>query len=245
VIFRTGFLFVCLLVVIACSGRQSGAAEKFFMDEQFESLENWEPFYFPNIKRHSRYAIIKKDGESWLQAESSASASAIMYQKSFDVYRYRHLKWRWKVDNIYQKGDAEKKSGDDYPLRIYVMFQYEPQKAGFLEKITYNAARLIYGAYPPYSTLNYIWANKNHQRKIVKNRYTDRARMILLEMGDEHLNQWRDYKVDILKDYREAFGEDPPARARIAIMNDSDDTGESSRSQVDYIQLYGERIADR
>ena len=108
-----------------------------------------------------------------------------------------------------------------------------------MEKIKYNAARLFYGKYPPFTSLNYIWANKKHQQKMIKNRYTDRARMILLEMGSENLKKWREYDVDILSDYRQAFGEDPPAIARIAIMNDSDDTGESAESQVDYIQIYG------
>ena len=75
---------------------------------------------------------------------------------------------------------------------------------------------------------------------MVKNRYTDRARMILLEMGSENLKKWREYDVDIISDYRQAFGEDPPTIARIAIMNDSDDTGEAASSQVDYIQVYRE-----
>ena len=63
--------------------------------------------------------------------------------------------------------------------------------------------------------------------------------MILLEMGDKNLKKWREYDVDMLNDHRRAFGEDPPAMDRIAIMNDFDDTGEAARSQVDYIQVYG------
>lgn len=237
--FRTYFWLACLVFMIVCPGKPAGAVEQLFLDEQFESLENWKPFYFPKIERHSNYSIIKEHGESWLQTASSASASAIIYQKSFNIYQFPRLKWRWKIDNIYQKGNAEKKSGDDYPLRIYVMFQYDPKKAGFMEKIKYNAARLLYGKYPPFSSLNYIWANKKHQQKMIRNRYTDRARMILLEMGDKNLKKWREYDVDMLSDYRQAFGEDPPPIARIAIMNDSDDTGEAARSQVDYIQVYG------
>ena len=36
-------------------------------------------------------------------------------------------------------------------------------------------------------------------------------------------------------DYRRAFGEEPPRVARIAIMNDSDNTGESAVSRIDWI----------
>jgi len=237
--FRKYLWLVCLVFMIGCFNNPVGAVEQFFFNEQFESMENWGPFYFPKIERHSSYSIIKEQGKSWLQTASAASASAIVYKKNFNIYQFQRMKWRWRVDHIYQKGNAEKKSGDDYPIRIYVMFQYDPKKAGFMEKIKYNAARLFYGKYPPFTSLNYIWANKKHQQKMIKNRYTDRARMILLEMGSENLKKWREYDVDILSDYRQTFGEDPPAIARIAIMNDSDDTGESAESQVDYIQIYG------
>ena len=45
-------------------------------------------------------------------------------------------------------------------------------------------------------------------------------------------------RIAILDDYQQAFGVKPPARARIAIMNDSDNTGESSVSYVEYIEIF-------
>jgi hypothetical protein len=45
-------------------------------------------------------------------------------------------------------------------------------------------------------------------------------------------------EANILEDYTKAFGAAPPAIASIAIMNDSDNTGESSVSYVDYIEVY-------
>ncbi len=238
--FRKLCLVIVLLILISAYAAASGSGRNFFLNEQFASLADWKPFYFPEIKEHSRYAVIRENGASWLQTSSLASASAIVYQQSFDVYRFSHLKWRWRVDNIYKKGNAEKKSGDDYPIRIYVMFEYNPQSAGFFEKIKYNTARLLYGSYPPHSSLNYIWANRKQPQRIMDNPYTDRTRMIIMEAGRKNLGKWREYEVDILNDYRQAFGEEPPARARIAIMNDSDNTGEAGKSQVDYIQVYGE-----
>jgi hypothetical protein len=35
-----------------------------------------------------------------------------------------------------------------------------------------------------------------------------------------------------------AFGIKPPARARIAVMNDSDNTGESSISSMEHIEVF-------
>ena len=52
---------------------------------------------------------------------------------------------------------------------------------------------------------------------------------------------FRSQEVNILEDYKAAFGKDPPEIASIAIMNDSDNTKESSISYVDYIVIYDRR----
>ena len=182
---------------------------------------------------------MKKNGI--LFTESNGSASGIIFKNSFNVYNYPVVKWRWKIDGVYAKGDATKKSGDDYPIRVYIMFKYNPNQASFSEKATYGAAKIIYGEYPPHSSLNYIWGNRDQGRRIIISPYTDRSRMILLRYGTEEAGKWVDEKIDILADYREAFGEDPPAIASIAIMNDSDNTGESAKSYVDYIEIDGKK----
>jgi hypothetical protein len=46
--------------------------------------------------------------------------------------------------------------------------------------------------------------------------------------------------VNIIEDYVKAFGVKPPEKAGIAIMNDSDNTGEQSVSYLDYIEVYRE-----
>jgi hypothetical protein len=206
--------------------------------EDFATLDNWKPFLFPKIKKHSVYTI-QRDGEShYLKAESNASASAIVYKDSFKVYDYPRVQWRWKVNNVYVDGDARIKSGDDYPLRVYVMFEYDPDKAGMFEKIKYGIAKKMYGEYPPQSSLSYVWASKEEQGSIIVSPYTDRAMMVLLQKGVKNVGTWQDQEVNIVDDYQKAFGGKPPGRARIAIMNDSDDTGEQSISFMEYIEVF-------
>ncbi len=62
--------------------------------------------------------------------------------------------------------------------------------------------------------------------------------MIIVQSGAEHIGKWLEQEVNVLEDYRKAFGKDPPETASIAIMNDSDNTGESSISFIDYIEVY-------
>jgi hypothetical protein len=161
-----------------------GAQEKAVLfREDFATLDNWKPYYFPKIKKHSVYTI-QKDGERHcLKAESNASASAIVYKNAFNVYDYPRVRWRWKVDNVYVKGDAGSKAGDDYPLRVYVMFEYDPDTAGRFEKLKYGLAKTIYGEYPPHSSLSYVWSSREGPESIIVSPYTDRAMMVLLQMG--------------------------------------------------------------
>lgn len=202
--------------------------------EEFNDLENWRELTFEKIERASTYAAEK----GTLIAESHDSASGLIYKKSFDVYTHPMAAWRWKVDNVYRKGDAATKSGDDYSIRVYIVFQYNPEKAGFAKTIKYKAARLLFGEYPPDSSLNYVWANRKQNERIMISPYTDQSRMVLLQAGEEKSGIWVDEEVNILEDYKKAFGKNPPTRASLAIMNDSDNTGERSRSYLDFIRIY-------
>jgi hypothetical protein len=205
--------------------------------EEFSSLDNWKPFAFAKIPRHSIYSILKEGEKSFLVAQADNSASGIIYTRSFNIYKTPIIKWKWKISNVYQTGDEKKKSGDDYPLRIYVVFKYNPNKAGILERAQYNALKLIYGEYPPHSSINYIWANKKYPDRILPNPYTEKTQMILLQKGTERTGQWIDERTNALEDYRKAFGTEPPTEASIAVMSDADNTGEKATGYVDYIEV--------
>jgi hypothetical protein len=213
-------------------------AEGVLFREEFKSLANWKPLYFPKIKKHTTYSIVPGEGKDVLKAESDASASAIVYKSSFNVYKHPNMRWRWKADNVYKKGDGgESKAGDDYPIRVYVIFKYDPDRAGFGERAKYKILKLIYGEYPPKSSLNYVWASRDNARKVFPSPYTDKSRMII-KSGPAEVGHWKAEEVNILNDYRAAFGEEPPVEASLAIMHDSDNTGERSVSYVDFIEVY-------
>ncbi len=227
-----------LLSIFAFAATVAAQDRTVLFREDFVTLDNWKPFFFPKIQKHSVYAIEKIGSESFLRAESNASASAIVYKDSFSVFEYPKARWRWKVNNIYTKANPRAKTGDDYLIRIYVMFEYDLEKAGFGDRVLYGLAKARFGEYPPHSSLSYVWSSKAEKERIITSPYTERAKIVLLRMGEKDVGTWQEEEVDMLEDYRKAFGTDPPARARIAIMNDSDNTGESSVSWVDYIEVY-------
>lgn len=204
--------------------------------EDFDSLDGWEPLTFPKIERHTRYAVTNLDGRTVLKAAADASASGLVCTNAFNPYDTPVLRWRWRVEQVLAKGDATRKDGDDYPLRVYILFAYEPDRASLGMRAKYAIARGLYGEYPPHASLNYIWANRRHARRILTSPYTDRSRMIVVRAGPHRTGEWVEETADILADYRAAFGEDPPRSARLAVMSDTDNTGGHAVAFVDRIE---------
>jgi hypothetical protein len=187
---------------------------------------DWKELTFPKIGRHTSYALERDGKDVWVTAESRDSASALVREIQVDPKMYPILRWRWRVENILQKGDARKKEGDDYPARVYVNFRYDPNNASLWEKAQYGLARSIYGEYPPKAALNYIWANKLKRGEAVYSAYTSRAKLIAIQSGRGRIGTWIAEERNIYHDYISYFGEEPPEVAAIAIMTDTDDTGE-------------------
>ncbi|MEW6599688.1 MAG: DUF3047 domain-containing protein [Nitrospirota bacterium] len=234
---RSAFMVLFMLFLVSAAPIQVNG-EEILLRDNFNDLDNWKPLYFSGIKEHTKYSIESDEGNSFLKAESRASASGIVNNREFNVYDFPRLRWRWKISNTYKKGDAEEKSGDDYPLRVYILFKYDPETASLGRKIRYALAKTIYGEYPPHSSLNYIWANRKHGRNIISNAYASEVKMIPLQTGNENSGKWIEQDINIIRDYRAAFGEDPPLTGRLAIMSDSDNTGESAVSYIDYIEVF-------
>ncbi|MGB5159148.1 DUF3047 domain-containing protein [Desulfobacterium sp. N47] len=188
----------------------------------------WETLLFKKIEKHTLYSRVRDNGCFVIKAEANASASALIRKTSINLNKYPIVNWRWKVSNILEKGDIHSKSGDDYPARVYITFEYDPAKLSLWERSKYELARLVYGQYPPYAAINYIWGSHAPKGTLSPNPYTNRTMMYVVESGDEKLNRWIEEERDVYKDYKKAFGTEPPMVSGVAIMTDTDNTGEKA-----------------
>jgi len=188
----------------------------------------WKPLTFKKIEKHTTYALVKDTDTVVIKAVAEASASGLTREIKINPKEYPIIQWRWKVMNILKNGDVHKKEGDDYPARIYITFEYDPSKLSFFEKAKYKTIKLLYGQYPPLAAINYIWESKAPIGTMVPNPYTDRVMMFVVESGEAKINQWVVEERNIYEDYKKAFGEEPPMISGVAIMTDTDNTGESA-----------------
>jgi hypothetical protein len=198
---------------------------------------NWESLTFPNIDRQTRYGLTRHQGDVVVQALSHASASGLIRRLRFNAREHAWLSWRWKIEHVLDKGDLRLKQGDDFSARIYVAFEFEPQQASLWERIAHSVACTSAGKELPGTILTYIWANRAPQGTVANNPYSDQVKMIALQSGNAKANQWIDEKRNIAKDYRRVFDREPPPVMGIAVMTDTDNTGESATAYYGDITL--------
>ncbi len=189
--------------------------------------DGWKPLTFKKVDRHTTYELVNDENIVVLKARSEASASGLIKEIRIDPKEFPIVRWRWKVMNLLQNSDVHRKAGDDYPARLYITFEYEPDKVGFTKKLKYKAGQAIFGPIP-IGALNYIWDGKAPAETVVDNAFTDFAKMIVVRSGSADVGRWIEEERNVYEDYRNAFHEEPPMINGVAIMSDTDNTKEAA-----------------
>ncbi|HSC55858.1 MAG TPA: DUF3047 domain-containing protein [Nitrospira sp.] len=187
--------------------------------------DGWKPLTFKKIPKPTAYQLVKDGAAVVVKATSDAAASGLTKEVRIDASVFSVVQWRWKVDNLLTRSDVTRKSGDDYPARLYITFEYDAEKVSLGRRLKYKAGRALFGDIP-IAALNYIWDSKTPVGTIVDNAYTDFAKMIVVESGPANVGTWVEESRNVYQDYKQAFGEEPPLINGIAIMTDTDNTRE-------------------
>jgi hypothetical protein len=233
-----GMLASALLAFAAASTAQAPLVTPFSQAAPGTTLPaGWTSFAFARIANRTRYALVRDGDAVVVRAEADAAASGLVFRLAIPAADGRVLRWRWKVDRLPQGADASKQLADDAPARVYVTFQHDPAKLAPVERVVYEATRAIYGEAPPHASLMYVWDAAGTAGRTFWNPYTRRVRTIVVEGGRARLGQWLAYERDIVADYRDAFGEDPPPISGVAIMTDADNTGDRASAWFGDVSL--------
>jgi hypothetical protein len=189
--------------------------------------KGWYLLRFRGSTKLTSYTPVEDGNNVYIKAESEASGAPIYKIAKFNPQDYPYISWRWKADNILEKGNAYTKKGNDFSVSLGIIFDYDPQRASFIKSVKYSLIKLFYGAYPPDYVILYVWGNGVHEKKgdIITNPYSETVKMFVLENGNSNLNKWRIEERNILKDFKDAFGTYPKQRVGgIGIHTDSDNT---------------------
>ncbi|MBK6981516.1 MAG: DUF3047 domain-containing protein [Betaproteobacteria bacterium] len=186
----------------------------------------WVPFRFARFKKPTDYRLVAHEGTVALEATADSSASGLRFDTVADVAEYPWLSWRWKVPALNGKADNTLAHVEDSPARVIVIFEGGREELPEDERMNYDLAKAMGGHGLPYATLMYIWENRLPEGAIITHHFTTRVKMIVAGNGKRDLGEWHEERVNLLEDYRRAFGEEPPRVRAVGIMSDSDNTGE-------------------
>lgn len=190
----------------------------------------------------THYELIQlNDSTEVIKATSNNAASGLIYITQIDTKKYPVIEWSWKIEEVLSKGNYKKKGGDDYAARIYITFEYDKSRLSFSERVKLWFIQTFTSYEIPLRSINYIWANKAPAGTIAPNPFTDWVQMVAVESGNSRAGNWITERRNIFKDYKAAFGEEPGKITGVAIMTDSDNTGESATGYYGDISFEAEK----
>lgn len=169
-------------------------------------LRDWQSRSFQG---ETRYALVEQDGRRALFADSRGTASGLYREIRVDLNRTPYLNWSWRVDRVLDGVDERTKAGDDYPARVYVVVS---GGAAFWRT----------------RSLVYVWSSHQPVGATWNNAFTSNVRVMALRSGTKDGGRRVSEKRDIRADFRRLFGEGIDRIDAVALMTDTDNSGQSA-----------------
>lgn len=189
--------------------------------------EGWRRWTLSRFKKPTHYKLVDYNGRTVVKAHAEGSASGLVHKLDIDPREYPVLSWQWKTTALIRTANNRLKHLEDSPVRVIVTFDGDLEKLPIDDRIFFDNVRLLTRHQMPYATLMYIWENRAPVGTVLPNQHTTRVRMVVAESGEANVGAWREVTRNVREDYRRAFGEEPGRITSIAVMTDTDNTGES------------------
>ncbi|HEB93907.1 MAG TPA: DUF3047 domain-containing protein [Gammaproteobacteria bacterium] len=164
---------------------------------------------------NTQYEIVDTEQGKALQARARSSASGMFKKIRIDLTRTPWLHWSWRVDETFRGNDERSKAGDDYPARIYVVVD-----GGMFFWRT--------------RAVNYVWSSNQPVGTNWPNAFTGNAMMLAVRSADTDTGRWVQERRNVREDLKRLFGKDFTHIDAVAVMTDSDNTGQTTSA------LYGD-----
>lgn len=220
-------LSACCISVGAASG--SAAAPCQPRDLGFDRSEvGWVHQPLSKLKRDTVYTLAQEEGRTVLRAAAEGSASAYVAYLKPAATAPAALTWRWKTDALVPGADNRDKKREDAPLRVIVAFDGDRSTLSEAEQKRFRRAKSLSGKDLPYAMLMYIWSDHVPVESLIPSAHTSRLKMLAVASGKGGLGTWQSVRRDVAADYRRAYGAEPGPVLGVAVMTDTDNTGEKA-----------------
>lgn len=198
------------------------------LGEQSELPAEWRRMEMPGESRQTRYEAVRVAGRGAVRAFSHNAASGLTRRLDAPVDSLDWISWTWRVERPVEGVDPTTKPGDDHAVRLYVTFEYDPADLGFLDRVKYEALRALGHGDVPLRALCYVWSGSGPADTTYANPYTDWVQMVPVRVGEGELRRWVREERNVRADYQRAFGTEMPPMTGVAIMTDTDNSGQTA-----------------
>lgn len=110
-----------------------GTSDVIFRDH-FHDLDGWREWKFDKVDRLTLYEIREIEQQTVLRMEADSSASGLILDKNFSTVEGIIVRWRWRSDVPPGVSSPLRREGDDFAIRVYVIFERDASDAGWLER---------------------------------------------------------------------------------------------------------------
>jgi hypothetical protein len=203
----------------------------------FDAAGAWVHGPLSKLKRDTKYEVVVDGGQPVLHATAAGAASAWVLLRRFDLAATPVLEWRWRVPALIKGAANEDPKREDAPVRVIIGFDGDKSKLPDEEQRYFNRIKRLAGRDMPYAMLMYIWDNRNPVDMVVPSAHTSRVKMVVAESGGAGVGPWRSYRRNVVQDFERAFGEKPGKALGVALMTDTDNTGETAEGFYGVLRL--------
>jgi len=191
----------------------------------------WSPFVVSPFASRTEYRLVGSHASNVLEARANSSASGFYRRIHIDPRRHPVVEWRWRVLEPLARADPRVPSRDDSPARLVICFHGDAKRLDIGERNTLRLYKALTGEMLPYAMLMYVWASDAPVGVVASSAHTEKIQMIVVENGNGRSGKWRNFRRNVLEDYRHAFGEEPSDIVAVGVMTDADDTRAKARAQ--------------
>lgn len=201
--FKILAIFICISILTPLGLAEINASNI----GQFSNngLQGWTSKSFAG---NTDYQLVTENEVQVLQASSNNNASGLFYKQTINLEKTPYLNWRWKISSRILNNNEQTKDGDDYSARIYVVVD-----GGLLRWKT--------------KALNYVWSGQAEKEAVWSNAFLPKnAKMLATRTADDPLDTWLSEKRNVREDLRKVYGKDITQIDVVALMTDTDNTGQ-------------------
>src|SRR6266852_6775770 len=204
--------------IVAELSLENGArveAARFSAGRAGESQPGWGRFIVSPFATKSEYALVESGPGVVLEGRADGSASGFYQRIRIDPARHPVIEWRWRILQTPDHTDPRVHSRSDSPARVIVAFHGDVKRLDIGERFALALYHALTGDKMPYAILMYSWASDAPVGTITSNDQTGKIQTIVVGGG---IGEWREFRRNVLEDYRRAFGEEPWDIVAVGVM---------------------------